>query len=116
MDYDDHYDYESDYGGNMNQIMVISVLRMKTVFKQQILVTLTLHVTQTRMQMLVWTGNNGRRYVLGMRSPPLRAPTQISGMRLWSVATLSNFASFVTAHGKGKSLPSSPCSSTPSIS
>jgi hypothetical protein len=54
---------------------------MKTVSKQQILVTLTLRVTQTRMQMLVWTGNNGRRYVLGMRSPLLRAPTQISGIR-----------------------------------
>jgi hypothetical protein len=38
MDYDDDYDIESDYGGNMNQIMVISVLRMKTVSKQQILV------------------------------------------------------------------------------
>jgi hypothetical protein len=46
----------------MNQIMGISVLRMKTVSKQQILVTLTLWVTWTRMQMLVWTGNNGRRY------------------------------------------------------
>jgi hypothetical protein len=88
MDYDDDYDYESDYGGNMNHIMVISVLRMKTVSKQQILVTLTLRVTQTRTQMLVWTGNNGARYVIGMRSPPLRAPTHISGMRLCSVATL----------------------------
>jgi hypothetical protein len=43
--------------------------------------------------MLVWTGNNGRGYVLGMRSHPLRASTQISEMRLCSVATLSNFAS-----------------------
>jgi hypothetical protein len=59
MDYDDDYDYKSDYGGNMNHIMVISVLRMKTVSKKQILVTLTLRVTRTRIQMLVWTGNNG---------------------------------------------------------
>jgi hypothetical protein len=43
----------------MNHIMVISVLRMKTVSKKQILVTLTLRVTRTRIQMLVWTGNNG---------------------------------------------------------
>jgi hypothetical protein len=37
--------------------------------------------------MLVWTGNNGRRYVLGMRSPPLRYNTDI-----WNAVVLSRNA------------------------
>jgi hypothetical protein len=93
MDYDDDYDYEPDYGRIMDQIMVFSVQRMKKVFKQQILVDEDADVG------LDWEQREEIRSWHALTSPA-SSNTDIY-MRQCSVATLSIFASFVTAHGRG---------------